>query len=97
MMSAEIAFSPTQLGGQYNAEDAWLGRVNGRLVAILVRVVGSEIPLELQGWFLEIGFGPCRGEALMFPTLEAAAVWMSGKVADSWPSEELGPNSDELG
>jgi len=95
-MPYDVVLDQIQLGGQYTGEDAWLGRVNGHVVALFVRVDGSDVPPEIQGWFLEIGFGPCRGEGLLFPTREAAAGWIMGKAADSWLGEEPVPNSDGL-
>src|SRR4051812_22049122 len=93
-MPFEVLLDPIQLGGQYAAEDACVGRIDGHVVAVLLRVGGADVPRDAQGWFLEIGFGPCRGEGLMFPTLEAAARWMTGKAAESWLARES--RSDEM-
>src|SRR5215204_313012 len=79
-MDAGVRFEPVRIGGQYDGEDAWLGVVKSHIVMILVRVADEEIPVESQGWFMEIGFGPCRGEGRIFPTLDAAAKWIGRHI-----------------
>lgn len=60
-------------------DDACLCLVNDVLVSVLVRLEesfrGSEAP-----WYLEMGFGPCTGEGIIFPTLEDAREWALTKV-----------------
>jgi hypothetical protein len=67
-----VRFQPVRLGGLYGGEDAWLGWANDHLVALMVRISGRGLPRARHGWFLEAGFGPCRGEGVFFPTLPAA-------------------------
>lgn len=79
-----IRFQPVRLGGRYDGEEACLGLANDHLVTVLVPVSGEEVPSERQGWFLEVGFGPCYGEGLLFATLEAAETWMRSQIPSSW-------------
>src|SRR4051794_36476412 len=68
-VSTVVRFQPIRLGSPSGGEDAWLGWANHHLVALLVRIQGTGIPRRRHGWFLEAGYGPCRREGLLFPTL----------------------------
>jgi hypothetical protein len=83
-----ICFQPIRLGNHCDGEDALLGLVDDHLVAILVRVADDELPADRQGWFLEAGFGPCRGEGLLFPELKAGETWIRQQIPANWPAGE---------
>lgn len=91
-MDKRVRFEPIRLGGNYVGEEACLGLIRSHVVTILVRVEDETLPCESQGWFLEIGFGPCRGEGRLFQTLDAAARWMISQLPPNWP-EEVGAQS----
>ena len=67
-MALEVSFTEIQAATREAAEDARLVFANERLVALLV-------PAS-QGWFLQVGFGPCEKEGMIFETLAAAADWV---------------------
>lgn len=52
-----------------------------KLIAVLVRLDGSEHE-ELRGWWLlEAGFGPCESvPAEFFANLEDAQEWITGRL-----------------
>jgi len=87
-MARHIAFEPDWLAGQYDGEAAQLAHVDDHLVAVLVRVEGEDQPPGSHAWFLEIGFGPCRGEGTLFPTLSAAETWIRDRVPAGWPAAQ---------
>jgi hypothetical protein len=66
---------PVQLAALRGSEEAHLVLVNEALAAVLVRVLPEPDERPEEGWFLQVGFGPCNREGLIFPTLEAAEVW----------------------
>ena len=66
---------PVQLAALRGSEEAHLVLVNEALAAVLVRVLPEPDERPDEGWFLQVGFGPCNREGLIFPTLEAAEVW----------------------
>jgi hypothetical protein len=84
-MPLDVRFEPIQLAGQYESEAAQLALANENLVAVLVRVDSTDLPRERQGWCLEIGFGPCGGEGILFPILEEAEAWIRSRVSKNWP------------
>jgi len=85
-MSLDVRFAPIRLAGQYESETAQLALANQHLVAVLVRIASDDLPLERQGWCLEIGFGPCRAEGRWFPTLSSAEAWIRSQIPAKWPS-----------
>ena len=87
-MSLAIRFQPIRLAGHCGGEDALLGLVNDHLMAVLVRVADDGLPADQQGWYLEAGFGPCRGEGLLFPVLTAGEAWIRQQVPADWPAGE---------
>src|SRR5687768_17591099 len=98
-MTIVVRFQPVRLGGQYSGEDAWLGWANEHLVALLVRISGRGLPRTRHGWFLEAGFGPCRGEGMFFSSLSAAEDWIRDKIPAGWPGTMTGkqaPNQERV-
>jgi hypothetical protein len=53
-----------------------LAMVDGRLVAVLVRLDDEVHGIDRGAWFLDAGFGRLAGEARVFATLEEAADWI---------------------
>jgi hypothetical protein len=83
-------------------EEGRLVLVNGKLVAVLVRLSDEHPQPELHGaWFIEAIFGLISGKGSVFPTYEEAEAWVcqrfedkekgrSGQVqAASWPHQSL--------
>lgn len=67
-MILDVNFTEVQAATQSAAEEAYLIFANQQLVALL-------LPAQ-EGWYLQIGFGPCEREGLIFDTLNAAASWV---------------------
>jgi hypothetical protein len=88
-MPFTIHIENIQLGCQHASEDACLERVNGSILAVLVPLAMPEADHGRRSWYLEIGFGPCSGEGLVFPTLDAAAAWMAARAAACWSKTPL--------
>ena len=63
-------------------EDGRLVTLDGRLVAVLVRLQDPSHGDLVGSWYLEAGFGPCGGEVSMpcFPTIETAIDWILARV-----------------
>src|SRR6476469_10070618 len=95
-MAIAVRFEPVSLAGQYEAEKACLVFASDHLVAVLVRLDAGDLVAERHGWCLEIGFGPCRGEGILFPDLESAESWIRAQVPTGWPSPPPGERSSEL-
>jgi len=68
-------FIPIQLATLRGREEGHLVLVGETLAAVLVRVLADMDEQPEEGWFLQVGFGPCNREGLIFPTLEAAEDW----------------------
>ena len=67
-MIVDVSFTAVRAATRSAAEDAHLIFADQQLVALLV-------PAQ-DGWFLQVGFGPCDREGLIFETLSAAASWV---------------------
>ena len=74
-------FLPVQLATLRGSEEGHLVLVNEAVAAVLVRILPEPDDRPEEGWFLQVGFGPCNREGLIFPTLEAAAVWTRAQFA----------------
>jgi len=76
----DLHFHPVPAHTASGDEDGQLALVDGRLVAVLVRL-DDETHEEMVGtWFLEAGFGPCaRVAAPMFRSLDAVRSWIEGQ------------------
>lgn len=64
-------------------EEGRLVLVDGRLVAVLVRLADKAAHGVMVGaWFLEAGFGPCASVAAppVFDTLDAAQAWVKRQL-----------------
>jgi hypothetical protein len=80
-MSFQVKFEPVNVVTEHGSEQAQLVWADRHLVAILV-------PAE-AGWFLQIGFGRCAGEGVLFPTTEAATAWVHHRMTQTgtaWPA-----------
>jgi len=75
-----VTFQRIRLAGQYAPEEAQLAFFDGNLVAVLVCIDDKDVPPERHGWCLEIGFGPCRGEGILLPTLEFVEAWIRDRT-----------------
>ena len=89
-ITQHVTFESVWLAGQYDGEEAQLAYVDEHLVAVLVRAEGEDQPPGSQAWFFEIGFGPCRAEGTLFPTLSAVEAWIRDRVPAGWPATPHG-------
>jgi len=74
-------FIPVQLAALRGREEACLVLVSDAVAAVLVRIMPEPDEHLEEGWFLQVGFGPCNREGLIFPTLGAAEVWARAQFA----------------
>ncbi len=68
---------PIQVHTGSSDEEGRLVLVEGRLVAVLVRLTDRAHDVLVGTWFLEAGFGPCAATSPpVFQTLDAAQDWV---------------------
>jgi hypothetical protein len=67
-MSIEVRFDPVRAATREAGEDGYLVYADQQLVALLV-------PAD-TGWFLQLGFGLCAWEGLIFGRLCDAEGWV---------------------
>src|SRR5213080_1298569 len=84
LIARHVSLEPVWLAGQYDGEAAQLAYVDNHLMAVLIRVAGEDQPPGSHAWYLENGFGPCRGEGTLFPTLAAVETWIRDHVPAGW-------------
>lgn len=75
-MQSQIVFSRTKVGHQSSEEEGCLGIVCNSIVAVLICLKKENDPDSSSEWYLESGFGPCDRQGLLFPSLEAAGIWI---------------------
>jgi len=80
-MAMRVEFRSVFLATRRGREPARLVTADGRIVCILVPISPEDNEDETEGWYLEVGFGPCEAEALLFASLEAAETWVREQVA----------------
>jgi hypothetical protein len=73
-MTIHVRFQPVTAATQQAHEPVQLVWANQHLAALLV-------PAEV-GWFLQIGFGRCEGEGIVFANLAAAEDWVRRRMQD---------------
>ncbi len=78
-MTLQIRFQPVTAATLQACEPAQLVWTDQHLSAVL-------LPAE-NGWFLQIGFGPCDAEGLLFADLEAVEDWVRCRMG--WPKPTL--------
>ena len=79
-----VRFESIRLVGQRTAEAGQLALVDDCVVAVLVRVEDENLAEDQQGWCLEAGFGPCRGDGTLFTTLDLAEAWIDSRMPPGW-------------
>lgn len=72
-MTIQVRFETVTAATHQACEPAQLVWVNENLIALL-------LPAE-HSWFLQLGFGRCEGEGLLFSTLEEAENWVRGRLS----------------
>jgi hypothetical protein len=77
-MATSIEFQSCRLATIGGSEEACLVFADGILMALLVRLDGEAT--SKPGWFLQMGFGPCDQEGLVFETWQAAAAWVEQQL-----------------
>lgn len=79
-----VQFQSIQVAERDGAEAAQIVWVDGCLAAVLVEVADPALADDAQGWYLQIGFGPCEGEGVLFRDLSAAEAWIRGRFGAAW-------------
>lgn len=82
-MVTDVESSPVYLATRHGRERAYLISADQRIAAILVAISPEDNESETEGWYLEVGFGPCEAEGLLFASLTAAKDWVRGQMASS--------------
>jgi hypothetical protein len=83
-----IKFEPMEVLTDGGVSDGRLVLANGKLIAVLVHVMPSEMELSAispEGWYREAGFGPCSDLATgspppLFNSLEEARGWIEQRI-----------------
>jgi hypothetical protein len=77
----EVTWQPIRVETGSSEEDGRLVLVDGKLVAVLVRLSDEHPQPELHGhWFVEAGCGPIFERHEVFPTFEDAVAWVRQTV-----------------
>ena len=84
LIARHVSLEPVWLAGQYDGEAAQLAYVDNHLMAVLIRAEGEDQPPGSHTWYLETGYGPCRGEGTLFPTLAAVETWIRDQAPAGW-------------
>lgn len=81
-MNAALVLEPRAVMTGSGDQDGRLVSLDGRLVAVLVRLQDEAHGDLVGSWYLEAGFGPCGGAASMpcFATIENAVDWIRERV-----------------
>src|SRR5215213_2098354 len=79
----EVTWEPIRVETGTPEEDGRLVLVNGKLVAVVVRLSDDHLMPDVQGkWFVEAGFGPLLEKYAIFPTFEAVEAWVRQTFED---------------
>ncbi len=86
----ELSLQPVAVLTDGGSQEGRLVLADGQLVAVFVRVTAEETEGSEQGdgWFLEVGFGPCGSlvtvQPPVFASLDEAALWVKRRL-DGYP------------
>jgi hypothetical protein len=75
-MPISVTFQSINAATDDSVEDAHLVWADGCLIAFLLPAT--------EGWFMQLGLGPCEGEGRLFPTISAAETWVRAQFSESW-------------
>jgi hypothetical protein len=78
-MVTALDFQSCRIATISDSEEACLMLADGVVMAVLVRL-DRDAPDE-PGWYLQVGFGPCDQEGLLFESTAAAAAWVEQRLA----------------
>ncbi len=95
-MAISVDFRSVFLATRRDREPARLVSADGRIVCILVPISPKDNESETEGWYLEVGFGPCEAEALLFASLEAAETWVRERLAPALLEQPASLNRVEV-
>jgi hypothetical protein len=87
-MAPNIVFQPISIETSTADTEGRLVLIDGRLVALLIRLQDKTHPEDLRGsWFVEAAFGVLSEEAgtATFATLEEVAEWIKRRLTGNWP------------
>ena len=73
-----VEFRSCRIAASAGVEDGRICLVNDIIYAVLIRLLSSSP--EEQGWYLQIGFGPCDQEGLLFTRLSEAESWIQNQI-----------------
>jgi hypothetical protein len=80
-MPLELLLEPKRVHTGSLDEDGLLVLLDGRLVAVLVRLEDHSHQDMIGSWFLETGFGPCRTNSPpIFGTVELGLDWIRSRL-----------------
>lgn len=89
-----VHFLPVCLATRHGHEPARLVFVGDRMLAILAQLEAEQDVSGTGGWYLTVGFGPCEADGLLFPTLEAAKLWVREQLGEIVEEESGEPGAD---
>src|SRR5438270_13111270 len=92
-MASKITFRPVSLATRKGEEPARLVCADDRLVAILVPISAEENEDQAEGWYLEVGFGKCEADGLLFASFSAAEAWVQARLTDE-SAKPVGPGAE---
>ena len=78
-MATRFEFQSCRIATSRDSEEACLVLADGIVMAVLVRLDADAT--SNPAWYLQMGFGPCDQEGVVFETLEAAAAWVDQNLA----------------
>lgn len=81
-MALEVVFRPESLATANGDEPARLVFGDGRLVAVIVPISPEDNESDTEAWYLEVGFGRCRAEGLMFASLPEVEKWVQKQLQE---------------
>ena len=83
MTSTTIKFTPISLATRKGQEPARLVCADDRLVAIIVPISPEDNESDTEGWYLEVGFGPCEADGVLFASFPAVETWVRERLAQA--------------
>jgi hypothetical protein len=80
-MTSAVKFTSVSLATRKGEEPAKLVFADERLVAIIVPISPENNESETEGWYLQVGFGRCEADGVLFASLPAAEAWVRARLA----------------
>src|SRR4051812_30650380 len=80
-MTSAVKFTSVSLATRKGEEPARLVFADDRLVAIIVPISPEDNEGASEGWYLEVAFGRCEGDGVLFASLPAVEAWVQERLA----------------